>query len=344
MNRLRATYAVVLYYRHFNVRRATEPVEELLRVVSSEGLSLSTTGQSHFPAPFERLLAEIKDAYDHGRLDRAMARSRDAIAWGERHGDQAAIDRALCNRAGFRLAQGELEGIAREQQMILMRRSDPVNTYLAAYNLALVYDQRKQWAKSLFYARIALDHAQRLASDPYRARSHNLIANALVAQSYFREALDAYRQAQALVPPAPSPERALILANAGYCQLVGSDFDAGFSSLFTALRMIRHLGVETFERISRVRLSLCYGYIELGRFAHARRHGLAALRCGEQAADPELCGYALYLLGETEKQAGNAGRAVRYFERLQRERYPENPALPDLLMAAETHKLVNLMA
>ncbi len=114
--------------------------------------------------------------------------------------------------------------------------------------------------------------------------------------------------------------------------------------LFRALRMMRRLGVGDWERLSCVRLSLCYGYIELGRADRARRHGLAALATAEEAGDAERMKKALYLVGETEKRAGMPLDAYSRFCRLQAEHYPDNPGLADMLMYADTHRLVNLLA
>ncbi|MEM7350439.1 MAG: hypothetical protein AAF657_06510, partial [Acidobacteriota bacterium] len=53
---------------------------------------------------------------------------------------------------------------------------------------------------------------------------------------------------------------------------------------------------------------------------------------------------ALYLLGESEKLSGNEFQAHRHFTRLQREFYPDDPVIPDFLMATDVRKLINLMA
>jgi len=305
---------------------------------------LSQAPAASYPPEFERLLERIKIAVEAGDLDAALALSDRAIAWGEEHGDQRAVDRALGNRAGFLIARGETAGVARQLQAVLMRSPDPTNRHLAAYYLSVLYDQRKDHDKCIFYARIARDHALKTGEPAFLSRCHNQIGNALVAKSYFQEALDEYRQALGLLPPGPGLDRALILGNAGYCHLVLERFAPGFEALFAALRMLRRLRAGIWERRSSVRLALCYGYIEIGRFERARRHGLIALRAAESAADDDFVKKALYLLGEVEKQAGNHRRAYRYFERLRARCFPDDEALTDLLMAADTHKLVNLMA
>ena len=53
---------------------------------------------------------------------------------------------------------------------------------------------------------------------------------------------------------------------------------------------------------------------------------------------------ALFLMGSVEKAGGDVQAAYNYFERLQREFYPEVPNLPEMMLVVDARKVVNLRA
>ena len=91
-------------------------------------------------------------------------------------------------------------------------------------------------------------------------------------------------------------------------------------------------------------VGLAYGYLEIDRPRRARDHARRGLRLAEEVEIPWQIKNALYLLGESEKLSGNEVMAHRHFSRLQQDFYPEDPVIPDFLMATDVRKLINLMA
>ncbi len=292
----------------------------------------------------DELFSGIRAAIGKAEFEHALSLADQIVDWGRRQGDQETLDRGLGNRGSLLLALGRDSGVASDQQKVLLRSRDPANRYFAAYNLSVLHERRENFEKSRFYGCLALDHATQTGSSENIVPAHNQVANVLVAQSYFGEALEHYQEALVLLPDTARTDRGLVLANAGYCHLVQDQMREGFAMLFGALRMLRKLGASDWERLSCVRLSLCYGYIELGRVDRARRHGLAALRAAEAVGDTKQLQKALYLVGEAEKRAGLPLDAYSRFCRLQNEHYPDNQGLADMLMYADTHRLVNLLA
>lgn len=297
-----------------------------------------------FPAPFKAYIERMKAAAEREDFTRVLELADEAIAWASEHGDREAVQRAQAIRCGVQLVISDCGSVARTLQPILMGSRLAENRHLAAYNLSILYDRRRLYDKSAFYARIALENAEKAGDPLFVLNSWNRLGNVQIIQSYFEDARETYRRAAALLSATIGPNHAVVATNLGYCHLILGQHRRGFRQLFKARRVIRHLGLPQLEARIGLRLAFTYGYIELDRIRPAQRHAGIALEQGEASGDRELTLKALYLLGEVEKKAGDHDRALAYFERLQRDYYPEQPDLPDLLMAVETHRLVNLRA
>ena len=283
------------------------------------------------------------DAWNgRGQLEQAIAHFDSAMTWALERGDSDLWDRAFCNRCAADMELGGRPDWLPELRQIVLRSSDPENAFLAAYNVAHAYEREKDFDKALFYARIAHDRCAKLRRRDWLAWSKNQTANLLLGQSHFEEACASYEQALDLMPAPPSVQRALILDNLGYCRIVQGRHDEGFTLLFQGLRTLRHFGAERFE--SRMLLSLCWGYLELGRLRRALRHGLRALELADRFGDIESIKNAHYLLGEAYNELGCHGTARDYFTRLQKRFYPEAVHVPELLMAVDVRNLINLKA
>ncbi|HVR95405.1 MAG TPA: hypothetical protein VMW27_02250, partial [Thermoanaerobaculia bacterium] len=116
----------------------------------------------------------------------------------------------------------------------------------------------------------------------------------------------------------------------------------GFRLLFEVVRRSRRCGND--HSLPLAHLNLCFGYQELRRFRQAFRHGLRALELAERSQEEPIVKNALYLLGETANLRDDVETASRYFERLWREHYPEATYLPQLLLAVDVRKMINLLA
>lgn len=291
---------------------------------------------------FEALRQAGLEALDEQHLDEALAIFERGVAVAEESGDQQKIDLARCNRAAvaIELRRGLTElPMLRE---ILVRSADLANCRFAAYHIARHYELSKNFKKSLFYARIALDRSGHLGQNRWKASSHNLVGNALLAESQTAEARRHYEQALELMDDSPHRERAVILDNLGYCLLLQGRSDEGMRRLHEALRLCRGGAAPATEILTR--FDLCYAYLELGRHRHARRHGASGLRLAERYKDTDGIKNGLYLLGEVANASGELGDAEACFRRLQREYFPGADYLPGFLMSIDVRKLINLHA
>lgn len=295
-----------------------------------------------FHQTFEELKREARTAIDRGHWDAALALYERTIAWAEAHGDKDACDMEHCNRSSILVAQGRGESVISELRKILLSSSNPEICHIAANNVSRFHEMRNQNQRGLFYARLSLDHARRTGKPESVARSQNQIGLLLVRDSYFEEARDCFGEALELLPQEPSRDSAIILYNLGYCHSVLGDVQLGFSRLFRSLRILKRHRGEVWELYPR--LGLAYAYLEVERPVRAAVHARRGLLLAEDAGITWQVKNALYLLGESEKLSGDEIQAHRTFTRLQQEFYPEDPVIPDFLMATDVRKLINLMA
>lgn len=293
---------------------------------------------------FDQLRQGALAATVRGDLDRAEAAYDEALDWARRHGDADDVDLIRCNQLAVQIHRGDVEPTLRELQTILMRSRTATNRHLAAYNISVFYDLRDDTEKSRFYGRLALDHAERSGSALFQARSYNRLGNVFIRESRFEEALEQYGEAIRLFSDEQLFERLTLQINIGYCDLACGRVAEGFEQLFAVRRSyIRH-GVAEGHAAGRLRLSFCFGYLEIGKGHAARLHGRAGLEIAERSGDRDLEKKALYLLGEAEKLAGDEMSAFARYARLQEDFYPDTPYLPSLLMDNDTNQLVNLWA
>ena len=291
---------------------------------------------------FEALRQRARDEVERGDLQAALTECDRAIAWAQEFGDRDARDLAHCNRSSILVTQGGGEGVITRLRQILLSSSKPEICYQAANNISRFHEMRNEHDRGTFYAQLSLDHAERSGQPVAIARSHNQLGLLLLRQSYFEEAAERFDQALGVLALAPGYDRAVLLCNLGYCQIMIGRQNPGFSNLFTSLRMARRQGVDIAEMFPH--LSLSFAYLEIDRPARAVVHARRGLELAEEAGMTWQVKNALYLLGESEKLAGNELEAHRQFTRLQQEFYPDDPVIPDFLMVTDVRKLINLMA
>lgn len=295
--------------------------------------------ESRFDALLERGRAERESE----RLEEALQTFARAEALAEEAGDPRRVDRAFINRCALLIERERRlppEYLHRLRQTLMSADCD-VNSRLAAYNMALVYECSKEHRKGLFYARIALDRSRLLGISEWLASSHNQMGNLLLAESRFEEGLDAYEEALRHLPSGPSRRKALILTNLGYAREVAG-LEGGLEYLYRSLRMLRSVGIRRDQVFPH--LDLCFALMERGRFRHALKHGARALNLAEESGEDEDVKHALFLLGEVAQEIGDPARARSLFERLQKRFFPEIPQLADMLLSLDVRKLVNLKA
>lgn len=292
---------------------------------------------------FEDLRERAVEALEGTRYAESRDLFGQAIEVARQLEDKVLEDRAFCGHTAMALALGEGEDQVAPLRETLMRSGDDETCFLASYILATqVFDSEADYRKSLFYSRVARTHAERLDRKEWLASCHNQIANALLATSFFDQACEEYQEALDLVPEDALLERALILDNLGYCRLVQKRHKEGFGMLFWSLRTLRRLGLRRYQ--AQPHIGLSYGYIDIGRYRSALRHGFEALRIAEDVGDDVATKQALYILGEAAKVAGAKHAAYRFYNRLQTEFYPADNSMAELLLTVDTRNLINLRA
>lgn len=303
----------------------------------------TTIAPTTFEERFEALLERARAEHQADRLADALDTFAEAERLAQERGDRKAADRAFANRCTTVVKRDRSLGLEEIQRLreILMAGDDPVVSRLAAYNVARAFECAKQNRKGLFYARIALDRSKILDSSDWMASSRNQLGNFLLAEGRFQEAREEYEAALELLPPDPSRRKALILTNLGYAKVV-LELKGGLDLLYRSLRMLRSLGAHSEQVFPH--LDLSFALLEVGRYRHALKHGARALTLAEESGDEDSVKHALFLLGEAAQQAGDPGTARETFQQLQERYFPESRHLPDVLLAVDVRKLVNLKA
>jgi len=296
---------------------------------------------------FETLIEQGLDAIAADRLEDALATFEEAEKVAAERDDATGVDRAWLNHCAVRIGMqrsDELNGSAiARMRSILTAGSSPFNCWLAAYNVAQIYELTKEYRKGLFYARIAIGKAKGLSSDQWMLMAQNQLGNLLLAESQLDEAQAAMEEALSLLPDDGEPaRRATLVGNLGYIfTLLGRRRD-GFTLLYESLRIQRRLGRRRDQGFSH--LDLCFAHLEAGRYRDALRHGMRGLALAEEYDEPVSIQHGLFLLGETAQLLGDRDTARAHFIRLHETYFPDSPHLPDLLLAVGIRGLVNLRA
>ena len=290
---------------------------------------------------FQAARARWTEAFEAGRLEEASVLVDEALAWAQANDEALLRDRALCNRAAIALGLGRGSAHVPALRELLVRSSDPENCYLASYTIACNYELQKENRKGLFYAQLARDHAASL-DENRQAASLNAIANFLVAESRFEEAIATYEAALELLPDRHSIRAAVIGYNLGYCRVLTARGREGLAALYTSLRFLMHRGAE--GHTMKASLDLAFALLETAHARRAARHATRALVLAERLADTDAKKNALYILGAAAIATGDRVGARRHFERLQQGFYPEADHLPELLLHVDVRQLVNLKA
>lgn len=295
----------------------------------------------HDAEAFQAARARWTECVEAGNLAEALRWVEEALVWAEHAGEPTLRDRALCNRAAIALELGSGAVHVPALRAMLLRTTDPENTYLAAYTIARHYELQKEHRKGLFYAQLARDRAAFL-DENRRAASLNHLANFLVAESRFEEAIASYEEALILVPARDSLRAAVIGYNLGYCCVLTGRSREGLTRLYASLRALVRRGAEAHAM--KARLDLAFALLETSHARPAGRHAARALAVAERLADADARKNSLYLLGAAAVATGDRVGARRHFERLQQGFYPQADYLPELLLHIDVRELVNLKA
>lgn len=291
---------------------------------------------------FESLREQGREQVAQGRFTEALTTYSEALEWAQGQGDRESADLAMCWRASVLHALGRSAEIVTQMKRVLMASPDPVSKHVAAYNISWHYEDIPDYEKSLFYARLAYDHACRAKKPDLVSRGLNRVGSVLASQSQFEKARERFLEALEVLGAEDSIDRAVALDNLGYCHTVLGETANGFAAIFAGLRMVRRLHMPSGE--PQMQLDLCYAYLEIERLDRAEHHGRIALEGAEAMGSEKLMKNCLYLLGDIAKLSGESRAAYAYFSRLQDRFYPDNGMIPHLLMTNDFRQMVNLRA
>lgn len=291
-------------------------------------------------AEYETLRERGAETLRQGELQAALEEFDRAHAVARQLGERDLEDVAFCNRSAVAIRMGIDDECLRSLRQMLMRTSNSRVAYLSSYNLCLAYDNRKDYRKALFYARIAYRYAVELGEAEHQAAATNQVGSLLVALNDFAGGLKEFEQAESLVANTESERRSLILSNLAYCHLLTGETNAGFRALLVALRMARRLRLPVAEAAAH--LCLSFAFLLAERPWYALRHGSEALELAEALDDEQTVKNALLLLGEAYKQGGKLTAARECFEILQRTYYPGMGEVPEMLLGVDICRVINL--
>jgi len=307
-------------------------------------LCRDTESSGSFEA-YRELRDRGQQATQDGHFEEAIELFERAGQWAEDHGDQELIDRAFCNLSALKIELGQREDCVGRLREILMRNTDPLNSLLAAYNIAHAYEIDRKLDKGLFYGRIALKYACQIEDPSWQASAHNLIGNLHLAGSATPEATTEYEAAFDLLGDREGRSGSLflgkVLDNLGYCRVLDGRHDDGFRLLFRSLRMLRRFGRK--EPLISTHVDLAFAHLDIDRPRSAARHAEIALGLARALNSAHWVKNALLLLGQSASMEGDTELARRHFVELQ-QFYPGLPVVTDLLLSFDLRKIVNLRA
>lgn len=291
---------------------------------------------------FLELKARIRAAISEGNFDIALSAADEALVEARATGDAETIDLAVCNRSAVLIEKGEFGDELTRLKPILLRATNPVVAFAAAYSAARVYQARRDYKKAIFYSRLAREKSQAAQDHPGRGHALNQLGTLCLLENRVPEAVDAFTKARRIFEEA-IPQDRLALAflddNLGYAHMLDGNVAEGIDLCRRSLDAFTALGAVAYT--PQPLLDLCFGYLETQRLSEALAHGERALALAIEHGVDEVTKNALYLVGEAAHLSGRVDRAEECFAELSR-RYPEVRYLRDFLFAVDLKKVINL--
>jgi tetratricopeptide (TPR) repeat protein len=252
-------------------------------------------------------------------------------------GDDEVRELITINKADALIAMERSGPEVQALPTILMRRRNHHHTFLAAYALMYKHRLQNESKRGIFYGQVALDAASEANEPLWKLGALNDLGIIYEIDSQFAKAIECFEQALALVDgvadrDAQSFGRAAIVQNLGYNKLLVGEIEEGIQRLRSILDVI-----EGPSTVADAHLDLCYGYLELEDYDHARHYGEIGL---SHAVDARQIRNAHYLLGEVAWKAGDVETADYHFGELAAY-YPQFRNLKSLLFAIDLRSMVN---
>ena len=288
-----------------------------------------------------RLTQLAQRAFTHGRLERSLRLFEAVEAEASRLGDRELCDRAFCNRCVVLAELDRLGSVAIELKQVLMRSRDPFTSWMAAYYTCQLYEFDGNVARALAYARRASELAA--ACGERRALVHSANQHGVLAlkDSHFAEASERFAEALRLGTEerADAVTLAIIRDNLGYCLMCTGKVGEGLTLCNDAAAALETAGSRQY--LCEVYQDLCYGELQQGRFAPARRAGELALELAKEYAHPSVERNTLMLLADAAMDENDQDAADDYLERLAAH-YPDFRGMKAFLHAFNVREVINL--
>jgi tetratricopeptide (TPR) repeat protein len=290
-----------------------------------------------------RLTQLAQRAFTGGRLERALHLFSGAEDEARRLGDRELSDRAFCNRCVVLLELERLDGAVGELKHVLMRSRDPFTSWMAAYYTAQVYEAEGNVARALAYARRASELAE--ASGERRALkgSANLRGVLALKDSHFQEAGENFRVALELAAADGEDPVNLAVArdNLGYCLMCTGENAEGVALCGDAAATLEACG--TRQLLAEVYQDLCFGALQDGGFAEARRFGEQALALAREFDNQTVARNTLMLLADAAMDLEDEEATENYLQALSAY-YPDFRGMKSFLRAFNVREVINLKA
>lgn len=225
---------------------------------------------------------------------------------------------------------------------IVMRRAVPYHVYLAAYTLMRKFSEEEDGRKrALFYGQVARVAADELGEPYARISALNGLGIVLVIESCFREAIEKFDAALAIIAVHSHANAQIaamyygVLGNLGGAKVLCGDTDKGPRALHAVLP---HGDEESF--LAEVCLDLACGYLDKERIAEAESFARRALGHAQLRRQRRN---AHFLLGEICVRGDRDDEADEHFDAVAA-MYPEFRNVKQLLVAVDLSSVVNWKA
>ncbi len=290
--------------------------------------------------PYATLQRRARRALDQAELQKAAKLFEWAYVEARRQGDPALEERAYCNMALSAVTTGSATRYLGGLKTIAGGSEDPETRFLAAYDLATVFDNSSDRQEARFYAEIARQLAA-TSSDPFpRAAASYLLGKLWLGDCRLQPAQRSIEDSIELLDRRGDAQNyALENSTLGYCLMLMGQPVRALTLLEASLRAITGAGSRLYEPAARLNLGFALLEAEDFEGAHLQAEDALALPCG-----PLDRKYALYLAGETANYLGEFDLAGDRFRRLQEEFFPEMPSLAGELLANPIHGAISWLA
>ncbi len=295
-------------------------------------------------APWAGSYATLRDrarqALDRAEYKKAEKLFEWAYVEATRRRDPALQERAYCNLTVAAHATGSAERYLAGIRAILGTGTDRMARFLAAYNLAFVFEHHTARRKARFYAQVACQQAAALDDTlPAAAAAYNLGRLWLGESRLERAQRSIETSIELLDERSDALNHALETSTLGYCLALMGQKRRALALLEASVAAITRAGYRLYEPA--VHLNFGFALLEMADFERAHHHAERALEVPCDRPDRK---HALYLSGEAASILGRRVTARERFGQLQDEFYPQIPNLADELAANPTYGFICWLA